>query len=64
MGRLTTYAGDAGNLEKAALQDFIDAVEQGIVRLNIDRSYPFEQIAEAHAYMESNQNAGKVVVEI
>jgi NADPH2:quinone reductase len=64
MGRLTAYAGDAENLEKAALQDFIDAVEQGILKLNIDRSYPFEQIAAAHAYMESNQNAGKIVVEI
>ena len=64
MGRLTTYAGDAENLEKVALQDFIDAVEQGILKLNIDRFYPFEQIAAAHAYMESNQNAGKIVVEI
>jgi NADPH:quinone reductase-like Zn-dependent oxidoreductase len=64
MGRLTAYAGDAGNLEKAALQDFIDAVEQGTLRLNIDRTYPFEQIAAAHAYMESNQNAGKIVMEI
>jgi NADPH:quinone reductase-like Zn-dependent oxidoreductase len=64
MGRLTAYAGDAENLEKVALQDFIDAVEQGILKLNIDRFYPFEQIAAAHAYMESNQNAGKIVVEI
>jgi len=38
MGRLTAYAGYVENLEKVAFQDFIDAVEQGILGLNIDRS--------------------------
>lgn len=64
MGRLTAYAGDAENLKKADLQDFIDAVEKGILSLNIDRFYQFDQVSEAHSFMESNQTAGKIVVEI
>jgi NADPH:quinone reductase-like Zn-dependent oxidoreductase len=64
MGRLTAYTGDAENLDKALLQDFIDAVEKNTLKLNIDRYYRLDQIPEAHAYMESNQNSGKIVVEM
>ena len=64
MGRLTAYGGEAENLDKALLQDFIDAVEKGTLKLNIDRHYRLDQIPEAHAYMESNQNTGKIVVEM
>lgn len=28
----------------------------------IDRAYPLSKVAEAHAYIESNQNIGKVVL--
>jgi NADPH:quinone reductase-like Zn-dependent oxidoreductase len=64
MGRLTAYAGDAENLKKTDLQDFIDAVEQGIFKPHIDRFYQLDQVSEAHSFMESNQTAGKIVVEI
>ena len=64
MGRLTAYTGDAESLDKALLQDFIGTVEKGTLKLNIDRYYRLDQIAEAHAYMESNQNTGKIVVEM
>lgn len=64
MGRLTAYAGDAENLDKVLLQDFINIVEKGTLKLNIDRYYQLDQIPEAHAYMESNQNSGKIVIEM
>lgn len=64
LGRLTVYMGDAENLHKDLLQEFIDAVAAGKINLNIDKTFRLDQISEAHRYMESNQAKGKIVVEI
>ena len=64
LGRLTVYMGEAGNLQKESLQEFIDAVESGDIGLPIDRTFKLNEIVEAHKYMESNQAKGKIVVEI
>jgi len=64
LGRLTVYMGEAGNLQKELLQEFIDSVEDGTIKINIDKRYKLDQIVEAHQYMESNQAKGKIVVEI
>lgn len=64
LGRLTVYMGDAANLQKDLLQEFIDAVTEGKINLNIDKTFKPDQISEAHYYMESNQAKGKIVVEI
>jgi len=64
LGRLTVYMGEASNLNKELLQDFIDAVGKGDITLNIDKVFKLDQIVEAHTYMESNQAKGKIVVEI
>ncbi|WP_297703084.1 zinc-binding alcohol dehydrogenase family protein [uncultured Eudoraea sp.] len=64
LGRLTVYMGDAVNLKKDLLQDFIDAVADGEITLNIDKVFSLDQIVEAHVYMESNSAKGKLVVEL
>jgi NADPH2:quinone reductase len=64
LGRLTVYMGDATNLDKDSLQDFINAVGKGSLNLNIDRVFNLNQIVEAHSYMESNQSKGKIVIEV
>ena len=64
LGRLTVYMGEAGNLQKESLQEFIDTVESGDIRITIDRTFKLDKIVEAHKYMESNQAKGKIVVEI
>ena len=64
LGRLTVYMGEAGNLKKERLQEFIDAVETGHIKLIVDRKFSLDQIVEAHEYMESNQAKGKLVVEV
>jgi len=64
LGRLTVYMGEAGNIQKESLQEFIDAVESGDIRLPIDRIFKLDEIVEAHKYMESNQAKGKIVVGI
>jgi len=47
-----------------SLQEFIDAVESGDIRVTIDRTFKLNKIVEAHKYMESNQAIGKIVVGI
>jgi len=64
LGRLTVYMGEAENLQKESLQEFIDAVESGDIRITVDRTFKLDEIIEAHKYMESNQAKGKIVVEI
>lgn len=64
LGRLTVYMGESKNLSKELLQDFIDEVEKGAVKLNIDRIFSLDQVAEAHRYMEDNKAKGKIVVEV
>jgi len=64
LGRLTVYMGESDNLSKQLLQDFIDEVENGRIKLNIDSIFQIDQIVEAHQYMESNLAKGKLVVEI
>jgi NADPH2:quinone reductase len=64
LGRLTVYMGDAINLDKALLQDFINAVADGSITIAIDKVFKLDAIVEAHTYMESNQSKGKLVVVI
>ena len=64
LGRLTVYMGEAKNLSKHLLQEFITEVENGNIHLNIDSVFRLNQIAKAHEYMENNLAMGKLVVEI
>ena len=42
----------------------LDGLGSGALKPVIDRIFPFEDIAEAHRYMESNVQTGKIVVEV
>lgn len=64
LGRLTVYMGESKNLSKELLQEFIDEVEKGAIKLNIDRTFNLDQVAEAHQYMEDNKAKGKIVVKV
>ena len=44
------------------LAELADLIEQGRLRVVVDKTYPFTQIAEALAYVESGRAKGKVVV--
>ena len=41
-----------------------ERLEQGQFQPRIDRTFPLSQIVEAHRYMESNQQIGKIVVTV
>jgi NADPH:quinone reductase-like Zn-dependent oxidoreductase len=59
---LTGYGGDASDLPQPVLQTFLDDVAAGVATMPIARTYALEQIVEAHADMEHNRVAGKLVV--
>ena len=60
--RLTVYSGEAENINREIFQSYLDGIVSGRNTLNIDRVFAFEEIVEAHTYMESNQASGKLVV--
>jgi NADPH:quinone reductase len=60
--RLTAYGGGAADLPATVLQDFIDDVEAGRVKVPIAHVYRFDEIIEAHQAMEDGTMSGKLVV--
>jgi NADPH:quinone reductase-like Zn-dependent oxidoreductase len=64
LGRLTVYMGESKNLSKELLQEFIDEVEVGNIKLNIDKVFRLDEVAIAHQYMEDNKAKGKLVVKV
>lgn len=62
--RLTTYHSGTTSAERSteALQAIADGVAEGRYRPNLHRTFRFEEIVEAHRYMEGNQATGKLVV--
>ncbi len=62
--RLTAYASRASiDAEHCtpALDEIITAVAAGRYPTHLDRVFPFDQLADAHRYMEANRATGKVV---
>jgi NADPH:quinone reductase-like Zn-dependent oxidoreductase len=41
-----------------------NGIESGSLKTIVDRTFPLESIVEAHQYMESNQQKGKIVVTV
>lgn len=64
--KLTTYASGVTNTRDTTpvLQQILDDIAAGRYQPHLDRVFPFDQIAAAHRYMESNQSSGKVVVRV
>ncbi len=62
--RLTAYGGEAVDLPGAVLQRYLDRIAAGEVSLGPAHVYRLEEIRQAHADLEHNRNAGKLVVRL
>jgi NADPH:quinone reductase len=60
--RLTGYSGEASDLPAPVLQRYLDRIAAGELAVPVDRVYRLDDIATAHADMEANRAAGKLVV--
>ena len=56
---MTQSTESTDRLELSVLSNLIEA---GELRPVIDRQYPFEQMAEAHRYAETEQKKGNIVI--
>jgi len=62
--RLTAYSGDAGDLPRTVLQQYLDDIAAGRLRVRIHRVFGFDEVLEAHRVMETNAAVGKLVVRV
>lgn len=53
-----------GEGEKVAAwtQEIVRGIHEGWIQPHVDRAFPFDQIADAHRYIEARKNIGKVVL--
>lgn len=52
------------NVTQAFAHRFLPMFERGTIRPVVDRVFDLEQVADAHSYMESNANFGKIVLRV
>lgn len=62
--KFTYFSSSSTPMATAALQDYLRGLEAGRYRMPLERVFRFDEIAEAHALMESNGAAGKIVVRV
>ena len=43
-------------------REIMRGIDEGWIRPHVDRAFPFDQIADAHRYIEARKNIGKVVL--
>ena len=60
--KFTYFSSSATPLSTDALQAYLAGLEDGTYRMPLDRVFAFDDIQEAHAYMEANAATGKIVV--
>jgi len=59
---LTTYAGESEDFMRTPFGDLIELIEAGALRVQVGKTFPLDEIVEAHRCMEENKAGGKIVV--
>ena len=59
---LTTYDGGPADFMRTPLQELVDQIAAGTLRIQVGRTFPLDGIVEAHRLMDANKAGGKIVV--
>jgi NADPH:quinone reductase-like Zn-dependent oxidoreductase len=59
---LTTYAGESEDFMRMPLEDLIEQIAAGTLRVQVGKTFHLDEIVEAHRCMEENKAGGKIVV--
>jgi NADPH:quinone reductase-like Zn-dependent oxidoreductase len=59
---LTTYAGESEDFMRTPLEDLVEQIAAGTLRVQVGKTFHLNEIAEAHRCMEENRAGGKIVV--
>jgi len=46
------------------MKSLLDGVDEGWIRPHVDRTFPFQDAGNAHAWLEDRRNVGKVVLKV
>lgn len=59
---LTSYAGESEDFMRTPLQQLVDQIAAGKLRVQVGKIFRLDEIVEAHRAMEENKAGGKIVV--
>ena len=59
---LTTYAGESEDFMRTPFEDLIGQIEAGTLHVQLGKTFPLDEIVEAHRSMEQNRAGGKIVI--
>jgi NADPH:quinone reductase-like Zn-dependent oxidoreductase len=59
---LTTYAGESEDFMRMPLEDLVEQIAAGTMRVQVGKTFHLDEIVEAHRCMEENKAGGKIVV--
>src|SRR6266853_2943689 len=59
---LTTYAGESEDFMRTPLEDLVEKIAGGTLRVQVGKTFHLDEIVEAHRCMEENKAGGKIVV--
>ncbi len=59
---LTTYAGSADDFIRTPLQELVEQIQDGSLKIAVGKVFGLDDIVEAHRCMEENRAGGKIVV--
>lgn len=59
---LTSYAGESDDFMRTPLEELVEQIAAGTLRVQIGRTFHLDEIVEAHRCMEENKAGGKIVV--
>ena len=60
--KLTSYSGEAADMTSQQLQNYINLVESGSLKLKASKVFTFSELPKAHELMDANNANGKIVV--